>query len=208
MFKDVFCLFLTAHLLGDFYLQTKTLAEKKNKQFCYVVYHALIYALASMLCMLPFCSVILCSVFTGLSVCHFIVDTIKYCIIKTSRFIMKPTIYLVDQAIHLVLIAMGAFFFVSWGKTLTMVLVLDRFLIPLTDNPMAIFRWIGAVLFIHKPTNITIKGLLMGSRAQSDMEQNQKQIGAYIGTLERIVILFFFSIDEFSAIGFVLTAKS
>ncbi|HAZ19275.1 MAG TPA: hypothetical protein DCY75_03785, partial [Clostridiales bacterium] len=116
--------------------------------------------------------------------------------------------YLVDQAIHLVLIAMGAFFFVSWGKTLTMVHVLDRFLIPLTDNPMAIFRWIGAVLFIHKPTNITIKGLLMGSRAQSDMEQNQKQIGAYIGTLERIVILFFFSIDEFSAIGFVLTAKS
>jgi len=39
-------------------------------------------------------------------------------------------------------------------------------------------------------------------------KNNDKKTGAFIGLLERIIILIFLSIGQYSAIGLVLTAKS
>jgi hypothetical protein len=66
------------------------------------------------------------------------------------------------------------------------------------------------LLLIHKPANIAIQKLLLIYKP--DMKANDKirdkNAGRFIGTLERIIMLFFLSIGQYSAIGLVLTAKS
>ncbi|MFA9377873.1 MAG: hypothetical protein ACERKZ_14125 [Lachnotalea sp.] len=70
--------------------------------------------------------------------------------------------------------------------------------------------WILALFIIHKPANIAIQKLLMIYKPENKDEDNRKanNAGRFIGTLERIIILIFLSIGQYSAIGLVLTAKS
>ncbi len=71
-------------------------------------------------------------------------------------------------------------------------------------------NWIVILLLIFKPANITIKQLLYAYRpADSDREdKGHKNAGALIGSLERLLILIFLYVGQYSAIGLVLTAKS
>ena len=68
------------------------------------------------------------------------------------------------------------------------------------------------LLVIIQPASITIKILLNNFQPQettsNDVKQGIPNVGAFIGMLERILILLMLTINEYSSIGLVITAKS
>lgn len=70
--------------------------------------------------------------------------------------------------------------------------------------------WLLALLIIHKPANIAISKLLMIYKPEIKNEEknHDKNAGRFIGTVERIIMLIFLFIGQYSAIGLVLMAKS
>ncbi|AJA49127.1 hypothetical protein CPAST_c30610 [Clostridium pasteurianum DSM 525 = ATCC 6013] len=77
-------------------------------------------------------------------------------------------------------------------------------------SKMTMVSWIFALLIIHKPSNIAISKLLAKYKPEINEDEKIKDnnAGRFIGTVERIIILIFISIGQYSAIGLVLTAKS
>jgi hypothetical protein len=71
-------------------------------------------------------------------------------------------------------------------------------------------KWIFVLLVIHKPTNIAIQKFLIIYKPISSIgdKESINNAGRFIGTVERIIMLIFLSIEQYSAIGLVLTAKS
>lgn len=65
-------------------------------------------------------------------------------------------------------------------------------------------------MFIHKPTNIFITNILQFYKPanKESNNENTKKVGRMIGTVERIIMLFFLLIRQYSLVGLVLTAKS
>ena len=77
--------------------------------------------------------------------------------------------------------------------------------------PEAIFlKWAAVLLLIHKPVNILIANVLSGYKPSDKRgpEGADRNAGRMIGTLERIIMVIFISIGQYSAVGLVLTAKS
>ena len=75
--------------------------------------------------------------------------------------------------------------------------------------------WAAALLFIHKPANILIANILSGYKPDRKDDpdggktvREDRNAGRMIGTLERIIMVIFISIGQYSAVGLVLTAKS
>lgn len=66
------------------------------------------------------------------------------------------------------------------------------------------------VLILHKPANILIQNLLgiYKPKTEDKIIKADNKIGRRIGTMERLIMLAFLSVNQYTAMGFVLTAKS
>jgi hypothetical protein len=205
MFKLLFGFFLTIHILGDFYFQSDKLSEKKLKRYRYVVLHGLIYFLVSCACAIPFWSIPVLISVSVLAVLHFVVDSAKFLWSKGKT--QNAAMYITDQLIHLGSMFSVASLFVYFGFSFNLLFSISDYLSSITENPGAILGWVGLILMTHKPVNITIKQLVAQYKPAEE-PQNSNRAGAFIGTVERFTILVLLSVEQYSAIGLVLTAKS
>lgn len=64
------------------------------------------------------------------------------------------------------------------------------------------------ILLIHKPVNIFIVSIIKAYKPTNENENGSMKAGRAIGTMERIIMLFFVLIQQYASIGLVLTAKS
>lgn len=64
------------------------------------------------------------------------------------------------------------------------------------------------ILIIHKPSNILISNILYRYRTEPKNEDNDKNAGRLIGSLERFIMIILMEMGHYSAVGLVLTAKS
>jgi len=85
---------------------------------------------------------------------------------------------------------------------------LEETLTMVIGDPEKPFLWVGLILLILKPANVTIKQLTDRFKPTDDTENNRESAGALIGLLERLIAILFISIGQYAAIGLVLTAKS
>lgn len=214
MFKIIFIYFLLIHMIGDYYLQTKTLAEEKIKSKGKLCQHGLIYLLASCICILPVFSPMMMLAAILFSISHFIIDCIKFTYIKRYLHYEYPAekerlLYLWDQFFHIACIFVVAFICAGQNFEFTVMPAVEN-LFDIIGIPFVIFLlWVTALLFIWKPANITIKQLLCVHKpCEGEDKADNKQTGGFIGLLERLIILILLSINQYSAIGLVLTAKS
>lgn len=73
-------------------------------------------------------------------------------------------------------------------------------------------KWMLGMLIIHKPANILIQKFMQDYKPRmiSDYLEIKKDnnIGRVIGTIERVIMLILIYMNQYSAIGLVLTAKS
>jgi hypothetical protein len=197
-FTLLFIRLLAAHLLGDFFLQpTKWVEHKKRKSFRspYQYLHALIHAVLAYVIVaewhmlwIPF----------WVFVSHLCIDLIK------SRFPNHVWSFILDQMAHLGVLAILTLIFIEspqsfasyWGEIL--------------QNDKMWWVIIG-YLFITKPIGFIIQFFTQKWQDELKEKANEESLtdaGKWIGYLERILTLTFILIGEFSAIGFLIAAKS
>lgn len=216
MFREYFLLLLLGHVLGDFYLQTKGMAEKKEKSIKWVLLHSLGYFGAMILIGLPIISYEIVLIIILVAILHLVIDTSKYVYLsimtkksKKTQVIERNTFF-GDQLLHLLSIIFITYGIVINDVTITEWKVVKEFFSIVNISEEQILPWILAVLIIHKPANIAIQKLLLVYRPENkDVDvKTDNNAGRFIGTIERIIMLIFLAIGQYSAIGLVLTAKS
>ncbi|MEP2652948.1 MAG: DUF3307 domain-containing protein [Paraglaciecola sp.] len=203
---------ILVHILSDFYLQPNTWVAERNlthhkshAMYKHVAVHGLlsfgVLALlgsSGWLLNLVYCSVIVVS--------HFIIDL-------TKSYARKTTMnFVLDQLAHMfVLVLLWAW---ASGK-------LTEFSALYQTISYKHLTLVVAYLIILKPTSIVMTMILapwtkelkrieeVEKAAQQDTNNSSlESAGMIIGYLERLLILTFIVLNQFSAIGFLLATKS
>ncbi len=194
---------LLSHLIIDFVLQSNKWVKHKIENegtSVYLYIHAFLAGL-------------LAYIFSGnwqnwfiiipvIAFTHGIIDWLKIKVEKTGRF-HKGFTFLTDQFLHIVII--GFLWLILISKTY---LLTSAFAQIVTDNTILLLV-LGYIL-------ITLPfGYLIGfvtnkwaEEAYRDDNSSLKNAGKYIGYFERIIVFSFVLINQFAAIGFLITGKS
>lgn len=212
MFKVYFILLLLGHVLGDFYVQTREIAEKKRKSIKWVIIHCFFYLGTMLLISLPILSYEIALAVIIAAILHLFIDILKFLYLRKvqNTRVLERNIFFIDQVFHLVCLIGIAY----WLEINTLTINEWNFVKDFFDvvgiSEGSVMSWILALLLIHKPANIIIQNLIVIYKPYDknlDMK-NANNAGRFIGTVERIIMLIFLSIGQYSAIGLVLTAKS
>ena len=185
---------LAAHIIGDFFLQTDKICNGKKTEgvsrFKYLIIHtgingALAYVFAGMWK----CWQIPVAIFLT----HFLIDLIKSYVKSQSIWV-----FTIDQLAHIVVIG----FLWLW-------ITGSKFCFG--GDWVSDYRiWVVAVcyLLVMKPASILL-GLFIAKWTPKKKEKDSlPNAGAWIGYLERVLILSFMLIGFMEGIGFLLAAKS
>lgn len=208
-YKEALVMLLFAHVLADFYFQTKFIAQKKEKNFRFVVVHSVIYGLVNLVWIKLICFEFENIYLWTIIISHFMIDALKY-FIKNRKLKNEydKYIFVVDQLLHLIILLVICYLIIDSGKTYEYnKMILDIF------NAMGLSLQISIsfftqLLLIHKPVNIFIVKMMQAYKPTKKDEENTIKAGRMIGTIERIIMLFFLLINQYSSVGLVLTAKS
>ncbi len=218
MFKQVFMILLLGHILGDFYAQTETMAKKKENTARWVWLHGLSYGVTILVVLLPIISWQIFIAGITAAVLHLLIDVMKYYYVirvkKKSKLsqLRERNIFFADQCLHILCLIIISYYFIISKGSIGMLDGVPTFFAITGLSAMGCLRWVTALLIIHKPANIVISKLLIVYKPKEEKKdrkiKDDLNAGRFIGTVERIIILIFISISQFSAIGLVLTAKS
>ena len=186
---------LTAHVVGDFYLQSDKYCKRKEQlkiksPFLYI--HSVIIGLLSW-AFVPFTDFWIFALIIGGT--HLLIDTMKTYMCKE----LWP--FLTDQLAHILILCFISCQYIPTSRLpIQSIDFLDTLSIPL---------FVFAILCCLKPTNILIK-LILGKYKIGDTEscQSIKNAGALIGNLERVLTIVFVLIGQYEAVGFIVAAKS
>lgn len=203
MFNTVFLILLFMHILGNFYFQGDKPARQKTISAVGMIKHYVIYVILCLSVIAPVYNkaILICGV--SLAVGHGIAELIKFFCIK------RRVVYIIDQVLHLIFIAVIAFVFAANNQVITVLPVIKSIFEIIGLSAQKTFMWLLVFLLIWKPANTTIKELLSLHKPYEDNSgENIIKPGGFIGLLERLIILALLSINQYSAIGLVLTAKS
>lgn len=212
---------LIGHVVADFYAQTNRIAQGKTESMRLLAIHGALYAL----CLAPF-SLLAFSVETVfpawlvLSVSHSLVDGVKVAS-ERHRWGNPLILFCVDQATHAaicILVALVAFGGVPLVNLASPVVAVMGF-----DSTKAMIVALLSLLIAWRPASIFVQLLLRSIRVDNEppmhegnekgeqaenSEDQELQAGRWIGMLERTIIAVLSLCNQFSAIAFVLTAKS
>ncbi|WP_026450140.1 DUF3307 domain-containing protein [Aequorivita capsosiphonis] len=186
-----------AHLCLDYFFQTDKLAKQKNAigfKSPFLYWHALTCFILSWLFSLQF------GFFFGavvITVTHFLMDGFKH-YLNDSKLLGRYA-YFIDQALHLVIMTVVVILFDKWHGINPSVEVSINFKYLLI---------ITGYLVCLKPANIFIKEVFKSTEIQVSSDNEMPNAGKVIGVLERILTLTFIIVSQYSAVGFLIAAKS
>ena len=210
MYKEIFLLFFIGHFLGDYYFQSDKSVQNQNKKT--VRLHSLIYTLSLLLTTLPVMNKMIFIVVLILSFTHWLIDSIKYRYKATHELSYEKFvfIYLFDQLLHIMIILLGGSFLMLQTVDIQYQLGLQNIILQLQLNSELILSWILMLLVIYKPSSISIRIILDHFEPAHKKEEDEgiTNAGALIGIFERLIIFLMLYAGQWTAIGFVLTAKS
>lgn len=214
-----FLILLSAHLLGDFYFQTSSLAKKKEQSYPWLLLHALIYGvvigIAGWGVNAEWWLVLLAAI------SHWLLDTVKWK--QREKKHNKGRVFAIDQAGHL--------FFIYLIVLLSSTLSVKPWLFWMSED---VLRWIACLLLIGKPANISLDCFFekFASAAKQDQiiadrthglseslrgrptrkfapnATETEGAGATIGIFERVLTVLFASVMQYGAMGLLMAAKS
>lgn len=208
-------LILLGHIIGDFYVQTDKIAEKKKNSIKYMLIHCLIYTIVvgigfyelsrGIVKTLIISSVIFLS--------HLIIDLIKR---KCDKNAIKYEyiIFLIDQIIHIMILLLIIYIAKQqFCFRINNNLIIDDLNVKtcIVVASAALVCWKPASIFVSLVFKIipeTIEQADQTIKANKKTETEGVKIGSWIGILEREIIFILGLMGQFGAIGFVLTAKS
>ncbi|RKS53212.1 uncharacterized protein DUF3307 [Gillisia mitskevichiae] len=190
---------LIAHLLTDFALQPTSWIKHKRKykvRSYFLIIHAII---AGVLTVLFLQQLEWWYIGLVISITHFLIDWWK---LNQKKDNLKY--FILDQIFHLLIIVIVWLYLIN-GYSRILPVLKEIF------NSITILTILGSYLFVIFPA-----GFLIGKatkRWQNEIEETNKKTslddaGRYIGIFERILVLTFILTSNFSAIGFLIAAKS
>jgi hypothetical protein len=193
---------LIAHCLTDFFLQPDHWVADKKKQIWkskYLWYHGLVTGLVAWLFVWD---PELWWAILVITATHVLIDGIKLTWGQKSRKIgTEFRLFMADQIVHgLVLMVTWLLIIDGWNK---MNLLAQKFL----PDYRILLRLLGYLLMAG-PVGFVIQFLTKRWATELNTSDSLKNAGQWIGILERILILTLVYINEFGAIGFLITAKS
>lgn len=194
---QTFTALFTAHLAGDFVFQSDWMVRKKTR-FWVLFLHASIVTGLSWVLMGSYCWPLLTAVFLT----HAGIDTVK------TRWTPDTLrVFLADQASHLAVLALLAWYFPEGAARGWWVQELPRNLVPAYFAGLSLLS--GLILTVH------VGGVIIGKATRgfvqeiwNDQIHGLKDGGKTIGYLERSVVLLLVLMDQPTGIGFLIAAKS
>jgi hypothetical protein len=191
-----------AHCLTDFFLQPdQWVADKRKKLWNskYLWYHGLLTGVVAMIFVWNWewwWAILL------LTVSHIIIDLIKVSMgKKTTKVGTEFILFAIDQLLHIAMLMIVWLWIIEgWGKMNS--LIKDS--IP---DYRILLRVLGYLVIIG-PVGYIIQFLTRRWANEINTTDSLKNAGRWIGILERVLIITFVFIHEFSAIGFLIAAKS
>lgn len=194
---------LAAHCISDFLLQPNSwIADKKSKVWASVYLY--IHVLAGGIVTLFFLwNIHLWQAILVIALSHLVIDGLK---LQAERHFTNTRnadfrLFIIDQLLHITVIIVTWLWMINgwanWAKMITVT----------AGNYNFWLRGLGYV-FITTPVGYIINFLTR--KWNNDLTNNDSlpNAGKWIGILERILILTMVFIDQFSAIGFLVAAKS
>ena len=211
-YKGILMVLLFAHILSDFYFQTESMAEKKENSFKYIVIHSIVYGLITLIVVKLICRNFQNKYLWVVIISHFIIDAVKF-FLKKNRVIKKHQKYtfIIDQAMHIAILMIVSYFMIKSDNSYRYNVMIQDILNIMGISIQSIIIFLIQILLVHKPANIFIVNIMRSYKPidkENDSNESTKKAGRVIGTLERIIMLFFLLIKQYSSVGLVLTAKS
>lgn len=195
--QKLFLLQFIAHLLLDYFLQTDKLAIRKNTdgfRSGFLYWHTFLCFLLAWIFSLQLAFV---AAAAFIAITHFLLDGFK------NRLIQSPHLgkyaFYIDQALHLLILAVAVVAFGRWHGIESTILdaINIRYLLI-----------ISGYLICFKPANIFIKEIFKSTEIQVSSDNEMPNAGMVIGILERILTLTLILVSQYSAVGFLIAAKS
>lgn len=198
------------HVLGDFYFQNEAMAKRKDEAFGGVFIHALEYFGVVLCVTIPVFHVDMLLAAIYLSLAHFLIDSVKYLLLKNKRIKKGGSVFLWDQVAHVISILILSYMMFSWDFVFGKFSLVNDVLSTFRLDGMMLSKILFALLVINVPCNYLIQNILAvyKPREKEELIKIDTKAGRRIGTIERLIMLFFISINQYSALGLVLTAKS
>lgn len=203
-------LLIYTNVLADFVLQPdKWAQDKRNRKFKskYLYLHVLIVALLTGVASLLFVELnTAAAIFAIIFVSHLMIDSI------TARYGESASALIIDQGAHLaVILSIWAFLF---NPDVSHIL---NYLTYPTLTHISILL-LGYTVVLH-PSGIIISRITRGwrdsiygttatNKVLSFDGESLENAGKYIGYMERFLILTFILLQQYTAIGFLIAAKS
>lgn len=194
---SIFIRLIFAHILADFFLQTKWMVKGKcasgPRRWAFLALHSLIHAIVAYVVV---AQMSMWQIPAVIFATHFIIDAVKSSIPNE-----KPSVFLFDQAAHVVVIV--ALWLGLTGNSVAV--VAENVAARLPSN---IWALLVAYALVLKPASILMSLLLKKWTVADAATDSLPEAGKWIGYLERIMILTFIVTDNIIGIGFLLAAKS
>lgn len=192
---------LAAHALGDFVFQSRRDVEQKSRPAILLKHSAIHAGVAYVLVGLPSAWPIPLIILLT----HLAIDAIKT---RTARANLRS--FVIDQLAHIaVIIAIAAFY--SRAPELPPSIWSDLF----GDTYPVAMVWVAGFVFAVRAGAFFVDFAVLPFLEQIDLENRPverirglREGGRTIGQLERALIFVFVLIDQFTAIGFLIAAKS
>ena len=188
---------LLAHIIADFFLQTKWMVEGKEnggkRSMRMLTLHSIIHSLIAYLIVGDWS---LWYIAIVIFVTHFIIDWCKIQFRGNS-----VSAFLIDQLSHVVVL------FMLW-VTILPGSISDIFKEGTDILPDNIWMIVVAYAMMLRPSAILMSLLLKRWQLSSMANSSLPEAGKWIGYLERILILTFVITDNMEGVGFLLAAKS
>jgi len=197
-----------AHLVTDFFLQPdKWVEDKRQKRWrsTYLPVHASLAGILSLLFLWDFSQWSIASI---IAVTHYIIDGVKLSSdhkldkkkpIPDGIFPKKLSSFLIDQAAHLVVTLLAWLWIIKGIQKLQIQEIIFNYHVLL---------YLIGYLVILNPTGYIIGMFTSRWTNELDLNDSLKDVGRWIGMMERLIILTLVLLNQFAAIGFLVTAKS
>ncbi|MCD7949974.1 MAG: DUF3307 domain-containing protein [Erysipelotrichaceae bacterium] len=207
-YHDIFVVLSLVHIIADFYFQNNYIASKKEKDIKWVWIHCGIYGFVYFVLGNMIVPTLENQYWIILIISHGIIDIVKYYLVNEKILSnYQKYIFSVDQLFHLGTIIIVSYFILQSKN----VYLYNDIMIKILENMDLSIQYVLSILLkvflIHKPVNLFIVSIMKWYKPL-EKDENVVKTGKMIGTLERIIMLFFLSIQQYSSVGLVLTAKS
>jgi len=191
---------LIAHCLSDFFLQPNSwVADKKNKVWAsgYLYIHVLMTGIVTGLFLW---NILLGGAVLIITLSHLLIDGLK---MQAERHFKKADFYLfvIDQLLHITVIVLTWLWIINgwadWAKMIN----------SIAGDYSVWLKGLGYI-FVTTPVGYIINFLTRKWNNDLAYNDSLRDAGKWIGILERLLILTMVFINQFSAIGFLVAAKS